>query len=527
MSYTALYRKWRPKNFNDVIGQNHIVKTLKNQISSGRIAHAYLFCGTRGTGKTSTAKIFAKAVNCENPLDSEPCGQCQVCQNINRSMNVIEIDAASNNGVDNIRDIVDEVKYPPTEGKYKVYIIDEVHMLSIGAFNALLKTLEEPPSHVIFILATTDPQKIPATILSRCQRYDFKRIPLNDMTQKLNYYMEKENIEIDIQALEYIARIADGAMRDALSILDQCVSFYYGQHITMQNVLDTLGNVDNRVFSEIVDSIIKNDSAKCMDIVESIVIQGRDIRQFVSGLISYLRDLIVIKTSQTNIFNISNIEYISNQSKSIDDTKIINLIQEFSSLDSKLKYSSNDRILLEVMLIKLCKQSIKSKIDDYSELLERISKLESNIANGTISVNVQKQPKVQKQSKPKHIAVPKDIKEHIDDWAKLKVQNKLDKPLNSMIEDTEADYLDNNFYYIKCQSEFCRDYIDKKKDILIKELESISGKVFQLKPILETDFQYQYNKLYGKAEENSDKDLEFESILKTLNLKDVNVETID
>ena len=231
MSYQALYRKWRPATFEDVKGQDHIVTTLKNQIKLDRVGHAYLFCGTRGTGKTTVAKIFAKAVNCENPVDGSPCGECPTCKAIAAgvSMNVVEIDAASNNGVDNIREIRDEVMYSPTEGKKKVYIIDEVHMLSIGAFNALLKTLEEPPEYVIFILATTEASKIPITILSRCQRYDFHRISIDTIAGRLSQLMEYENIRVEDKALRYVAKAADGSMRDALSLIDQCVAFHLGQ----------------------------------------------------------------------------------------------------------------------------------------------------------------------------------------------------------------------------------------------------------------------------------------------------------
>ena len=245
MSYTALYRKFRPDNFKDVKGQDHIVTTLKNQIMADRIGHAYLFCGTRGTGKTSIAKLFAKTVNCENPVDGSPCGECASCKSIaaGASMNVIEIDAASNNGVDNIREIVDEVSYSPAEGKFKVYIIDEVHMLSIGAFNALLKTLEEPPSYVIFILATTEVHKIPITILSRCQRYDFKRISIETITERMQELMEAEGIQVEEKALRYVAKTADGSMRDALSLLDQCIAFHFGKELTYDKVLDVLGAV--------------------------------------------------------------------------------------------------------------------------------------------------------------------------------------------------------------------------------------------------------------------------------------------
>ena len=259
MSYTALYRKFRPTVFEDVKGQEHIVTTLKNQIRSGRTSHAYLFCGTRGTGKTTIAKIFAKAVNCEHPVDGSPCGECAICRSIaaGTSMNVIEIDAASNNGVDSIRQIVEEVNYSPAEGKYKVYIIDEVHMLSIGAFNALLKTLEEPPAYVIFILATTEVHKIPITILSRCQRYDFRRISIDTIADRLKELTQKEQVQIEEKAVRYIAKVADGCMRDALSRLDQCIAFYFEQELTYDKVLDVLGAVDTGVFSRMLREILK------------------------------------------------------------------------------------------------------------------------------------------------------------------------------------------------------------------------------------------------------------------------------
>ena len=277
MSYTALYRKFRPAVFDDVKGQDHIITTLQNQIRANRIGHAYLFCGTRGTGKTTVAKIFAKAVNCEHPVEGSPCGECAMCRSIaaGTSMNVIEIDAASNNGVDSIREIREEVTYRPTEGRYKVYIIDEVHMLSIGAFNALLKTLEEPPEYVIFILATTEIHKIPVTILSRCQHYDFKMISIETITGRMKELMDTEKVEVEDRALTYIAKAADGSMRDALSLLDQCIAFYLGQRLTYDNVLEVLGAVDTDVFSRLLRKILERDVAGVLDIVEDLVMMGR------------------------------------------------------------------------------------------------------------------------------------------------------------------------------------------------------------------------------------------------------------
>ena len=297
MSYTALYRKYRPSEFEDVKGQDHIVTTLKNQIKADRIGHAYLFCGTRGTGKTTVAKIFAKAVNCEHPVDGSPCGECQSCKAIaaGSSMNVIEIDAASNNGVENIRQIREEVSYSPTQGKYKVYIIDEVHMLSIGAFNALLKTLEEPPSYVIFILATTESHKIPITILSRCQKYDFRRISIETILARLMDLLEQEGVEAEEKAVRYVAKAGDGSMRDALSLLDQCIAFYLGEPLTYDHVLEVLGAVDTEVFSRLLRSILANDIVAAIELLEDLIVQGRELGQFVTDFVWYLRNLLLVK----------------------------------------------------------------------------------------------------------------------------------------------------------------------------------------------------------------------------------------
>ena len=299
MAYTALYRKFRPQTFESVIGQEHIVRTLKNQMKTGRVSHAYLFCGTRGTGKTSTAKIFARAINCTNPTaDGEPCNECAVCKDIlaGRSVNVIEIDAASNNGVDNIREIREEVKYPPTQGKYKVYIIDEVHMLSAAAFNALLKTLEEPPAHVIFILATTDPQKVPATILSRVQRFDFRRITTETIAQTLMGYLKEEGQQATPEAVRYVAHLGDGSMRDSLSILDQCLAFFSGEEVTLEKVLDIMGAVDQTIFFEMTDALAKRDAKEAMLLVEQMMQDGRDVKQFVTELLQHLRNLLMAAT---------------------------------------------------------------------------------------------------------------------------------------------------------------------------------------------------------------------------------------
>ena len=287
MSYIALYRKWRPSTFDEIKGQDAIVTTLRNQIEANRIGHAYLFCGTRGTGKTSAAKVFAKAVNCEHPVDGNPCGQCESCRSIaaGSSLNVIEMDAASNNGVDDARQIKESVVYSPTNAKYKVYIIDEAHQITREAFNALLKTMEEPPSYVIFILATTEPHKIPVTILSRCQRYDFKRISTGTLEDRLKEVADNEGITIEDKAIEYIASKAEGGMRDALSLLDQCASFFLGKDITYERALEVLGAVDTSVFSEFLRSLAARSVTDCVSLIDRILIQGRDLGQFVTDFL--------------------------------------------------------------------------------------------------------------------------------------------------------------------------------------------------------------------------------------------------
>lgn len=382
MSYTALYRKWRPTSFEEVRGQDHIVKTLKNQINSGRIGHAYLFCGTRGTGKTSIAKIFARAVNCEHPVDGSPCGECSMCRQIaeGASLNVVEIDAASNNGVENIRDIREQVQYPPTDGRYRVYIIDEVHMLSIGAFNAILKTLEEPPSYVIFILATTEVHKIPITILSRCQRYDFKRISIDTIAGRLAELTQAEQIDVDDRALRYVARAADGSMRDALSLLDQCVAFHFGEKLTYDNVLEVLGAVDNRVFSKLFQAVLASDTKACIREIEEMIIQGRDLSQLVNDFVWYMRNLLIAKTTDEpgDMLDMSeeNLAVLKEEAAGVDTEMLMRYIRIFSELSGQLRYASQKRILVEIAFIKLTTPSMEQNLDS---ILQRITLLEQKM----------------------------------------------------------------------------------------------------------------------------------------------------
>ena len=408
MSYTALYRKFRPDEFEDVKGQDAIVRTLKNQINADRIGHAYLFCGTRGTGKTTVAKIFAKAVNCEHPVDGSPCGECAMCRSIaaGTSMNVIEIDAASNNGVDNIREIREEVTYRPTEGKYKVYIIDEVHMLSIGAFNALLKTLEEPPEYVIFILATTEAHKIPITILSRCQRYDFKRISIETIAARLRELIDKEGWDVDDKAVRYIAKMADGSMRDSLSLLDQCAAFYMNETLTYDHVLEVLGAVDTEVFSRLLRQLLAMDVHQVIETVDELVMQGRELSQLAADFTWYLRNLLLVKSSDDmeDVLDVSseNLALLKEEAQMIDSDTLIRYIRIFSDLTNQLKYATQKRVLLEVTLIKLCRPAMDQNKD---ALLDRIRAIEKQLEDGAWEAPVRE--RVVYASDAKEAAAPK------------------------------------------------------------------------------------------------------------------------
>lgn len=391
MSYMALYRKWRPDTFEEVKGQDHVVTTLKNQIINNRIGHAFLFCGTRGTGKTSIAKLFAKAVNCEHPINGSPCNECTACRAIadGSSMNVIEIDAASNNGVDNIRQIREEVQYSPSEGKYKVYIIDEVHMLTQGAFNALLKTLEEPPAYVIFILATTESHKIPITISSRCQKYEFRRISVETISDRLMELLGREQIEAEKKAVDYIAKAADGSMRDALSILDQCIAFNIGKELTYENVLDTIGAVDIDVFARLLECVIKLDVVGAIDLVDEVVWQGRELSRFVSEFTWFLRNVLLVKVSpeadQKLDMSAENLERLRQLAAQIDTDALIRYINIFSDTSANIKYAVQKRIVLELAVIKLCKPEMET---DYSALLDRVRVLEQKLESGAAGLVV-------------------------------------------------------------------------------------------------------------------------------------------
>lgn len=385
--YTALYRKWRPQRFEDVCGQEQITVTLKNELESNRLSHAYLFCGTRGTGKTSTAKLLAKAVNCKAPNDFNPCNECESCKSINEgnSIDVYEIDAASNRGIDDIRNLREAIKFTPTLGKYKVYIIDEVHMLTNEAFNALLKTLEEPPEYVLFILATTEPHKLPATILSRCQRFDFRRISTENIVERLKTVCSKEGLDADEDAVKLIARNCDGAMRDALSILDQC-SVYGDRRITHDQVLEVLGIVNNEYLYRMSEMVLKEDAGSAVKTVDEIAAGGKDINQFIRDLMVHYRNLLMTKVVDKceDVIDMSRegIEQLKKLSAAYDKNNIIRCIGILSELENEAKWSGNPRILLEVALVKMCRSNNDSSLEG---ILARITKLEEMLSKGSFT----------------------------------------------------------------------------------------------------------------------------------------------
>ena len=440
MSYTALYRKFRPDNFEDVKGQDHIVTTLKNQIKSDHIGHAYLFCGTRGTGKTTVAKIFAKAVNCENPGEKGPCGECAMCRSIaeGSSMNVIEMDAASNNKVDDIRQVIEEVQYSPANGKYKVYIIDEVHMLTTSAFNALLKTLEEPPSYLIFILATTEVHKIPLTILSRCQRYDFKRISVQTIADRLKELLDKEGIEAEEKALLYIAKLADGALRDGLSLLEQCISFYFGEKLTYEKVLKVLGAVDTEVYADFVKILANDDVAGMISMLDEVIAAGKDLTRFCDELIWYLRNLLMAKTTEhpEKIVDMSeeNCRTLIEVSKLLETEMIFRYIRVLSDVENQMKYASQKRVLFEIALLKLGKPEMEK---DYDSLVNRVHNLEHQLEKGVI-VQASQTPAGTPEEVEKPVpklrasAVPQEVKQLVGNWQQ--VLNQLDPVSKAMLD---------------------------------------------------------------------------------------------
>ncbi len=383
MAYTALYRKFRPLKFNEIVGQEHITQTLKNQIISNRVGHAYLLNGVRGTGKTSTAKILARAINCLNSVDGEPCNECDICKATlaGTLTDIVEMDAASNNSVEDIRTIREEVNFLPTMAKYRVYIIDEVHMLSTGAFNALLKTLEEPPEHVKFILATTEPQKLPATILSRCQRFDFKKISNSDIIKRLKIVCEESGLNATEDALKIIAVLSEGALRDALSILERCIQDGSNQ-ITEEKIKDLVGIPNFDIINEITTDIINNNVVECLNKVNQVLDTGKDATNILLEIVKYLRDILLFQTTKDEgIYSKNEIEKIKDLLKNVSKERIIKLIYKLSELENDIKWSSQKNIMFQAGILRACSPDENNGIE---ELEKRLNNIEEKINSGKL-----------------------------------------------------------------------------------------------------------------------------------------------
>ena len=493
MSYTALYRKFRPKGFDEVRGQDSVVTVLKNQIKHDKIGHAYMFSGTRGTGKTSVAKIFAKAVNCENTKDGSPCGVCEACKIIGegRTLDVIEIDAATNNGVDNMREVIEEVKYSPTDTKYKVYIIDEVHMLSSGAFNALLKTLEEPPEYAIFILATTEPHKVLPTIKSRCQKYDFRRISVETISDRLKELMDKEGNIYEEEALKFIARKGDGSMRDSLSLLDQCLAFSFEEKLTYDKVLNVLGSVDTDLFNRLYIAIKRGDVPTCMDAVEEISMNGIDIGQFALDFTWYFRNLLLLRVSKAAAERIEistdKLSELKEVAKIGEENDLYRYIRIFSKLSADIKYSTSKRAELEIALIKLCKPEME---EDRESLIARIKKLEEIIENGEFTGLKKTELPLEKEEEEEEIkapvvkALPEDIKKIAASFGSIINDKSIKNPLKTVLYNSRPYYSENgNALVLAVNGEFDKAWIEKEesKELISKVILEKTGVTVEIR----------------------------------------------
>ena len=429
MEYTAFYRKFRPKLFSEVIGQDHIVTTIRNQVVAGRVGHAYLFTGSRGCGKTSTAKILSRAVNCLNPKDGEPCNECEICKaNLEGTLtDVVEMDAASNNGVDNIRAIRDEVNFLPTVAKYRIYIIDEVHMLSTGAFNALLKTLEEPPAHVKFILATTEPQKLPATILSRCQRFDFKKVSSENIVKNLKMICDESNIKYSEDSLKLIAELSEGAVRDALSILERCAQD--GEdNITEDKIKELVGIPQKEFIASIIEKLIKRQTEELLLETEKIVNEGKDVNNLLWEMIKYLKDLLLFKTTNSisNTYSENDVAKMKEFTQVIEKDEILFLIYELSKLQGDIRNSSQTNIVFQVGLLKLC-------MKETGDVESRINKIEEKLASG----NFKKVKQAANEQNDIKVSTDNDKKVEKKTVIKAKSTNFWDNVINTLKEESK------------------------------------------------------------------------------------------
>ena len=545
MAYTALYRAFRPKTFSEIVGQEHIKTTLKNQIKVGRVGHAYLLNGTRGTGKTSIAKILARAVNCENIQDGEPCNQCEICKAIldGSLTDVVEMDAASNNSVEDIREIRNEVNFLPTRAKYRVYIIDEVHMLSTGAFNALLKTLEEPPEHVKFILATTEPQKLPATILSRCQRFDFKKIPNEDIERRLEYVCTQNNVKIDKEALRLIAILSEGAMRDALSILERCIQ--EGEdNINMEKVKDLIGIPKITFVHNILSAIIKEDVKNAIEQIDNVVNDGKDLTNFLWEMIKYTKDILVVKIGKKiDIYSKDEIKQIEELSKKASKEKLLNIIFKLSELENRLKQSSQKLIIFQTGIINLCVnneiQGIEERIkrledkienkktknvkNDIIENTESINKKNNAEADASVYSKIQEKPVEEENQKKEEKKIETSNLQSESFWpnvlAQLKSNGKL--MIYANLLNTRAVELNDMTIGIEFPSglnEFRRKLLEQNENMReIERLTSIEyGKKMQIK-LIDKSNGTKKKKAVTKTEENKKTENKKENEINTLN----------
>ncbi len=523
MTYKAIYRQWRPGNFEEMIGQQHVTKILMNQIQNNQTGHAYLFCGTRGTGKTSAAKILAKGVNCLSE-DRKPCGKCENCISIQDEtfMDVIEMDAASNNGVDNIRELRESIKYPPAKGKYKVYIIDEVHMLSTGAFNALLKTLEEPPSYIKFILATTEVHKLPATILSRCQRFDFRRISEQEIIDRMEYICTNMSIEMELSALALIAKNAEGSVRDALSILDQCFAMG-GDSITREAVVDVLGTADDEFMLALTDSIEGRNTLKAISLINEITTQGKDIQQVIKDWIFHYRNLLMSKITKDleSVVSMSseNIERLKAQGEKLTMPSINNAIMELSKTSAEAKWSSQPKILLELAIVKLCAPEMNKSPEG---LLERIEVLEKAVKQGAeiIPENNSETSKNQvaqdKNTKPEKtekknsgLKTKLNSKEYQELWKKIITDARKERPSLTMLSrGITMESIDEDTFLLHSESEAKKEYLYKNKDLVEKLFEKYTSKKLKLQCIIIDSGSKNHSEQVTGKEEDIRKELE-------------------
>jgi len=496
MSYQVLARKWRPQVFEDVVGQGHITRTLQNAITTKRLAHAFLFSGPRGVGKTTTARILAKALNCKEGPTPTPCGHCDSCieTTSGTSVDVIEIDGASNRGIEHIRELREAVKYAPTRGKYKVYVIDEVHMLTNEAFNALLKTLEEPPPHVLFIFATTEPQKIPATIHSRCQRYGFKRIPLNEISDQLRKIAVAEGITITDQGLAMIARAAEGSMRDSQSLLDQAVS-YSGMSVKNEDLQATLGSVAQEKLLQFASGLLAHDSNGLLRQIDGLLEQGLDMRQFLAGLVEHVRNLMVIKitTDPGRIIELpaADIQNLQQQASGVENDQLLLLFDSLSKTLDEMRWSPHQRFTVEMGIVKACHIT---PLRPLTEVLARMKELESRLTPGTVlsapapgGVSERSGPYGTKTApvshQPRPAEVSRDAGGAADDWSRVMSALKSKKPiLASYLAQSRLLTTSDTGFALGLPAGFQRDQVEKQehRDYMEQIASEVLGRKIQL-----------------------------------------------